>query len=438
MGSYLKVLGGAKYYRKNGLWQPNHLLGNLHNYITPPPWNVGGWTFDRNSNGSAFDRDGNLITYDPHEPRYTFDPATGAFGGLMVEREVTSLARGSLDVGGAEWLNVRLGLGASGTLAGVNANRLVATSENNSHYARVGNPISYTAGRTYMLSGIFALPAGSLCESINIQFRIAAFSSIRAVSVRLFDGNVNTWEDVNARVKEIASGVYYVEAWAVASVTTTTDTGIWLRLSHNHDVTNPTFSGSAAHSVFATAVTITEDATTSTHIETTTAAVTRLADTPEYAFAPDELPTSATVIVRGSAVAPLPGVSGGIAPLLKIGDTLAGTAGLSIERDATNWRIVNRGAATETMTQSGASEDPVTIAVTWDAGTIRAAINGVPLAAGTLSWDGEAEKMCVGAGGVDGAGIADRRANGVAEFAHILPYAVPDGELAWLSRLGMP
>jgi len=171
------------------------------------------------------------------------------------------------------------------------------------------------------------------------------------------------------------------------------------------------------------------------YIPTEGSQVTRAADTPVIPVGDWFNPSEGTFVVEGE-VSPDPIFQQ--SPFMKLGDSIDSQKGLSIELNGTNGQYAARSRAPGGGALSanlGFIEGPVKIAASYKAGdSVRACLNGGDIGTVGCDWDGSANFLYVGAGGLAGSSILLRRANGPVRRVTYYPRALSDAELIALTQ----
>jgi len=233
-------------------------------------------TFTRASDATFFDADGVLQTAGSNVPRFDHDPATGASRGLLLEEARTNNFERSAEFDDAYWGKTRSSISANdaGTTApdGTNAaDKLIANTSNDTHFA--ARTTSFTSGVAYTAT-VFAKKAEKQWLAIQFGSTFTGGSAIRTF-FNLDNGTTgNSSAGITASIVSIGNGWYRCGITATAGATANAATNFFVT-----DIDNAlAWTGNAADGLYLWGAQLEAGAFATTYIPTTTATVTRAAD----------------------------------------------------------------------------------------------------------------------------------------------------------------
>lgn len=256
-------------------------------------------SFTRASTATFTDVDGSIKTAAINIPRFNYDFGMAAFEGVMIEQAATNLATFSEDLTNAVWVKTNSTITANATNGpdgAATADRVVDAAGVSS----VSRTFSVTSGTIYGFS-LFAKP--DTYNSITVGFKStnAAFAAT-SVRINLTTGATisQVGTPVSLSIRKMINGWYRI---AIAQTAIATATGeVEFIISNSNDVET------VGSSLFVWGLQF-ETARVSSYIPTTTATVTRSADTVTgtnliytNATDPNALWSSATTYTLGQKV----------------------------------------------------------------------------------------------------------------------------------------
>ena len=240
-------------------------------------------TFTRGSIGTYFDANGTLQTASTDVPRFDHDPATGASRGLLIEESRQNLFQRSAELDNAYWSTIDATVvdnAATSPASTLTADR-VHPSTNSSASVFFRN-VAASASTAYSAS-LFMKAAGKTFGFLQINFNQSG-TPIRAFAftIDLSNGTLGTQQDlvgattgVTATATSVGSGWYRI----AMSFTTTALTDEVSFLPGPCDAANSrTVTANGTDGIFAWGAQLEAGAFPTSYIPTTSAAVTRSAD----------------------------------------------------------------------------------------------------------------------------------------------------------------
>jgi hypothetical protein len=227
-------------------------------------------TFTRNSAATYFNSSGTLTSASANTPRFDYDPVTLAARGLLIEEQRTNLLTYSEQFDNAAWTKVAASISANAVTApdgATTADKLVEDSTNAAHLVQRSN--SVTSGTAYTYS-VFA-KAGERTR-IRVSGGAAAFGANDAIFV-LSNGTTTGVSGCTATIQSVGNGWYRCIWTATATATTTPNFFIYL---DNGSTTS--YQGDGTSGAYIWGAQLEAGAFATSYIPTTTAQVTRIAD----------------------------------------------------------------------------------------------------------------------------------------------------------------
>lgn len=247
-----------------------------------PTWAVdfrlgtGGMTFSRASGACMFTSSGLLTTVASDTPRLDYHPATLAPRGLLVEEQRTNLFQYSNDFTNAAWvknstaISAAAGTGLDGTSS---ASKLTATSTGTHFMAQAQ---AATSGTTYTFS---AYMKKAEHDWVQMTLSSTLVSPTVWVNFNLANGTIgNGSAGVLATITPAANGFYRCTLTGTATASATDNLGVLFLTNNSNSATRGPSYTPGAGGILVTGAQVEAGAFATSYIPTTTAAVTRAAD----------------------------------------------------------------------------------------------------------------------------------------------------------------
>lgn len=221
---------------------------------------------------SYFDEKGVMKFAPPNVPRIDFDPVTGECKGLLIEEQRTNLLKYSEQFDNAAWgkTNTTITANAIVSPAGVlTADKLVETVTTGEH------TLSFSLGVTSGVSYTFSLFAKAGERSkLRILFSAAGFGTNTQDLFNLSTGTVDDNQSGGASIISMGNGWYRVVVTKTAIATTTST--FQIRVCNTESATN--YTGDRTSGLYVWGAQLEVGSFPTNYIPTTTAQVTRAAD----------------------------------------------------------------------------------------------------------------------------------------------------------------
>lgn len=228
-------------------------------------------TFTRTSTATYYGSDGLLKTAAINEPRVDYDPATLALRGLLVEEQRTNLLLRSQEFDNASWGKVRCTVSANATTGpdgSLTADKIIEDTSNNSHTVLQSGP-SMVLGSVYTYSCYF-----KAAERTRAQL-----SSANGAPFCTFDLSAGTVvSGAGAAIQSVGNGWYRCSVTYTSTATATETVYIWLVASG----TTNSYLGNGTSGVYVWGAQLEAGNFATSYIPTTSAAVTRAVDDPDF------------------------------------------------------------------------------------------------------------------------------------------------------------
>lgn len=229
-------------------------------------------TFTRASSATYFDDSGVMQTAASGVKRYTHDPLTLQPLGLLIEEQRTNLFTYSNDFTHASWTKTNTTVSVVSDYF-----KVTDTAVDSSHYIGKNNAVSVTNGQSYTWSGDFKAGEISIVQLVmtSTGFGANVVSTFDLVNKTAIQPTVGTASSAN--VKDIGDGWIRCSLTATATATTAT-TSFQARLAIVYSNTLSSYAGDGLKGVFTRKQQIEAGSFPTSYIPTTSAAVTRVAD----------------------------------------------------------------------------------------------------------------------------------------------------------------
>jgi hypothetical protein len=226
-------------------------------------------------NGTFVGSDGFIQRATTNVPRFDHDPISRVSKGLLVDEQRTNLLQVSVDFVNAYWDKTRSLIGATNVLApdgSISGAELIEDTSANTHQLR--RVINFTSGVAHTIS-IFAKATASP-RFFQILFPSAAFSSNRRPYFDVVNGTATADIDTTVQIQPFGNGWYRCSATMTATITASA--AFAYQLSDQASTANPSYTGDNVSGLYIWGAQLEQGSTPSTYIPTTSAAVTRTAD----------------------------------------------------------------------------------------------------------------------------------------------------------------
>ena len=234
-----------------------------------------GVSFAAASTRTNFNASGTMVTVSTDVPRFSYRLSGGVWvpEGLLIEGAATNNAQRSAELDNAYWSKVRASITTNGAVAPdgtTTMDKIVEDTSNNSHYVNITQ--SFVAGTTYAIE-FFALTSGR--DFLMAQLPSAAFTSFLNNYFDLSSGALGTaGAGCTNYIRHVGGNIYRCSVLAVAT-TTATNIAVFSLASNGSTVS---YLGDGASGVYLWGVDVKEIDCVTSHIPTTSSAVTRAAD----------------------------------------------------------------------------------------------------------------------------------------------------------------
>lgn len=225
-------------------------------------------TFSRASAATRTNRTGIIETVASGVPRIDHDPLTGAVRGVLIEPQSTNLVRYSSDLTNSVWEKNGSTAESSAVVAptGVTFKKIKESAATGVH--EVSQAIVMTPGATYAISAVFLA-----AERTEVRLAGRPFSSWSVFPSATFDLSSGTvTSGSNARIENLGGGVFRCSVIGAASGTSG---GMLIGIAKGG---LSSYLGDGVSGVYVTGMQMEESSRASSLIETTSAQVTRVAD----------------------------------------------------------------------------------------------------------------------------------------------------------------
>jgi hypothetical protein len=246
----------------------DYILSGTHYGTLPAFLTAAGGTFTRASVGTYFDAAGTLQTATANTPRFDYDPVTHAAKGILIEEQRTNLLKHSDDLTIAGWviynstLTPNAAIAPDGTMS---AYKLVENTTANTQHWITGTGFNVVLGQTYILS--VYVKAGE--RTIFNMFGSGIFPQGAA-----FNLSTGTKIAGTGTITPVGNGWYRCSVVLVAN-NTGAGAGYIAQLQNG---AGSTYTGDAVSGLYLWGPQLEQGAFPTSYIPTTTAAVTRQAD----------------------------------------------------------------------------------------------------------------------------------------------------------------
>lgn len=268
-----RLLAKPSIPRLPGVWLPSGPsldLSFLTGYLDPRV------TFARAGAATYFDSAGVLQTAAANAPRFDYDPVTLAPKGLLLEESRTNLLLRSNDFTNAAWIKNQASVvqaAALGPDGAMSLTKLVENATNNLHYLR--QQASFVAGTVYTTT-VYAR-AGER-NVLQLVYTSVAFGSNIAGFFQLSGaGACFARAGGTASILHVGGGLYRCTLTATATVTVSDSAHIRLHADYVDTING--YTGDGVSGLYVGFAQLEVGGFATSHIPTTTAAVTRPADT---------------------------------------------------------------------------------------------------------------------------------------------------------------
>jgi hypothetical protein len=297
-------------------------------------------TISGGAGGTRVNSSGNIVS--ASAPRFDYDPVSLAARGLLVEEQRTNLLLQSAGFSSAPWAASAstLTANAAGSPNGAsNATKLVAdATSTNGH--QVLQAVSVTSGTTYTLTAY--MKQGEYGYG-NLLLDAAAFGGTNQIgNFDLVNGAASVGLGTpTVSITNVGGGWYRCTITATASATVSAN----VALRVNSTYSNAAFTGTGTSGIYAWGAQLEAGSFATSYIPTTTAQVTRTADSEAMTAVSSWFnATAGTFYVEGDS---LVNVASGV-PLLSIDDGTTGVNSLDIRwRPSATGAVISSGSATQ-------------------------------------------------------------------------------------------
>lgn len=248
-------------------------------YSQIPTNGDGDLTFTRASDATRVNSDGEIEVVGSGVPR--LDYSQGSCPALLLEPQRTNLALYSSNSNTSYTLvnttflaSQALSIGGSTTGASISE-----TTANNNHYYGQISGISVTSGVTYTFSVFLKKGNGATApDIIQLTFNFGGFGAVYA-NFNISNGTIGTVSGVTANISQAPNGFYRCSITATATSTNASTGALFGFVNNNLSSSRlPTYIGSTTSNVFYDGFQIEAGSYATSYIPTTSATVTRLAD----------------------------------------------------------------------------------------------------------------------------------------------------------------
>jgi hypothetical protein len=333
-------------------------------------------TISGGAGGTRVNSSGNIVS--ASAPRFDYDPVSLAARGLLVEEQRTNLCIRSQDPTNAVWTKSAVSVpGTTTTVAGLTLYKVVEDSSAANHQIG-GGSAAITASGTYTGS-IFILAAERTVAQVRLVSGAGTFSGVLAY-INLADGSQRHAADItggavsgSAVVQNFGNGLYRVQVTGVlAADVTSAAVQVYLqRASDAYNVTNYTGDGSSG--VYVNHEQLEAGSFATSYIPTTTAQVTRTADSEVMSVSPWFNASAGTFVVEGDYAL----ISSGNPGLLQVDD---GTTNerymLRIGAGVAQFFVLSGGSTQANITASVTAGTPFKQAGAYAANDFAASVDG--------------------------------------------------------------
>lgn len=243
-------------------------------------------SFSRSSTATRFRADKVLETVASNTPRIDHDPLTGAVRGLLVEEQRTNLNTYSAGIGGTGYTNrlcsvvANAGTAPDGTTS---MTKVVTNSGSNAFPGPYGVNIGSTAG-TYTV-GVFAKRLGQKYAAVGLTngggYNATAVFDLGTGTLVATGWHPTYASSVTGTIIHLADGIYRLTA-TVVSLVASGMCGYCCGGSAYGDPYNRQLTGDGTSGTLFWGMQVEANATASSYIPTTSAAVTRAADVASF------------------------------------------------------------------------------------------------------------------------------------------------------------
>jgi hypothetical protein len=236
-------------------------------------------TFTRASSATRTNSQGLIEGVSSNTARFDYDPVTLAPKGLLIEEQRTNLLTYSADLDNAAWTK---------TLSSITANTIVApdgtltgdklvedTTATNTHFATPASA-SFVSGTAYTIS-FFAKSDGS-GRRIQALFPNTAFSLSTRVNFNVDTQTVTPGVNATGTINAVGNGWYRCAATMTATATASATIPFVLATTDASSFAAATYTGNGYSGIYIWGAQVEAGAFPTSYIPTTTAQVTRAAD----------------------------------------------------------------------------------------------------------------------------------------------------------------
>ena len=343
----------------------------------------GDLTWTRNSGATRVNSAGLIENVLANVPR--LDYSLGGCPSILLEPQRTNLLLRSEEFENVSWPKASVTIAANATISPNNtltADKFIASAENSNHLLNRANSIQVIAGTTYTFS-LYAKAAEY--NFIRIQIQNVGFP-VSWTNFNLTTGTIGLNNAVNSGIQSMGNGWYrcYISATTITSILSGVQPFV---LDSDRGTDSPSYLGNGASGIYIWGAQLEQGAYPTSYIPTTSATVTRVADT----FSRNNIFTNGLISASGgtwfveiennlSLVRDMGTVGMSISNIISgLGDSFAfRLASLTTSKIAIVKYLASVGTTLFTTTT-----DKIKVAITWNGATANVFVNGVKVVTNT-------------------------------------------------------